>query len=72
MLSRRDMEKLITVRMRKEDAVEAVTLTGARSRSEAMRVLLDEARRTRRRRRVLERAGTLAIDYVRPDDRGRR
>ena len=66
------MEKLITVRMRKEDAVEAVTLTGARSRSEAMRVLLDEARRTRRRRRVLERAGTLAIDYVRPDDRGRR
>jgi hypothetical protein len=66
------MEKLITVRMRKEDAVEAVTLTGARSRSEALRVLLDEARRTRRRRRVLERAGTLAIDYVRPDDRGRR
>lgn len=66
------MEKLITVKMRKEDVAEAVALTGARNRSEAMCVLLDEARRARRRRRVLERAGTLAIDYVRPQDRGRR
>ena len=66
------MEKLITVKLREEEMREAVALTGARNRSEAMRVLLDEARRARRRRRVLERAGTVAIDYVRPQDRGRR
>jgi hypothetical protein len=66
------MEKLITVKLREEEVLEAVALTGARSRSEAMRVLLDEARRARRRRRVIARAGTLPIEYVRPQDRGRR
>jgi len=66
------MEKATTIRLRKEEAEEAVTLTGARNASEAMRALLDEARRARHRRRVLQRAGTLAIEYVRPGDRGRR
>ena len=66
------MEERTTVRMRKSEAQEAQRLTGARNRVEAFRALLDEARRARRRRRLLERAGTIDIEYVRRHDRGRR
>jgi len=66
------MEERTTVRVRGSEAREALRLTGARNRVEAFRALLDEARRTRARRRLLERAGTIDIEYVRAHDRGRR
>ena len=66
------MGKFTTVKIPKEEANEAVLLTGAESKTEAIRRLLEEKRRLEKRRRVLARAGRIAIEYVRPQDRGRR
>ena len=56
----------------KEEAEEAVSLTSAGNKTEAFRLLLDEKRRLEKRRRVLAKAGRIDIEYVRPQDRGRR
>ncbi len=66
------MSKFTTVKIRKEEAEEAISLTGAENKTEAIRLLLDEKRRLEKRRRVLTKAGRIAIEYVRPQDRGRR
>ncbi|MFQ5684665.1 MAG: hypothetical protein ACE5HC_15515 [Candidatus Binatia bacterium] len=61
------MGKFTTVKIPKEDVKEAVSLTGAENKTEAIRLLLSE-----KRRRLLAKAGRMAIEYVRPYDRGRR
>lgn len=66
------MGKFTTVKILKEEAEEAVSLTIAGNKTEAFRLLLDEKRRLEKRRRVLAKAGRLDIEYVRPQDRGRR
>ena len=66
------MDKFTTVKISKEEAKEAVSLTGAENNSEAIRLLLNEKRRLEKRRRFLARAGKITIEYVRPQDRGRR
>ncbi len=66
------MGKFTTVKILKEEAEEAVSLTRAENKTEAFRLLLDEKRRLERRRRVLAKAGRVDIEYVRPQDRGRR
>lgn len=66
------MGKFTTVKILKEEAEEAVSLTSAGNKTEAFRLLLDEKRRLEKRRRVLAKAGRLDSEYVRPQDRGRR
>jgi len=66
------MGKYTTVKIPKDEAREAVSLTGAENKTQAIRLLLDEKRRLEKRRRLLARAGQIAIEYVRPYDRGRR
>ncbi|GEM_PF-4016011 len=66
------MGKFTTVKILKEEAEEAVSLTRAENKTEAFRLLLDEKRRLEKRRRVLAKAGRVDIEYVRPQDRGRR
>ena len=66
------MSRFTTVKISKEEADEAISLTRAGSKTQAIRLLLDDKRRLERRRRVLARAGRILIDYVRPQDRGRR
>ncbi len=66
------MGKFTTVKIPKEEAKEAVSLTGAENKTEAIRLLLNDKRRLEKRRRLLARAGRIAIEYVRPYDRGRR
>ena len=67
-----DMGKFTTVKILKGEAEEAVSLTRAENKTEAFRLLLDEKRRLEKRRRVLAKAGRVDIEYVRPQDRGRR
>jgi hypothetical protein len=67
-----DMGKFTTVKILKGEAEEAVSLTRAENKTEAFRLLLDEKRRLEKRRRVLAKAGRMEIEYVRPQDRGRR
>ena len=64
--------KFTTVKIAKEEAKEAVSLTGAENNTEAIRLLLEEKRRLEKRRRLLAKAGRIAIEYIRPKDRGRR
>lgn len=66
------MGKFTTVKILKQEAEEAVSLTRAENKTEAFRLLLDEKRRLEKRRRVLSKAGRLDIEYVRPQDRSRR
>lgn len=66
------MGKFTTVKISKEDANEAVSLTGADNKTEAIRLLLEEKKRLEKRRRLLAKAGRIRIEYVRPYDRGRR
>lgn len=66
------MGKYTTVKIPKDEAREAVSLTGAENKTQAIRLLLDEKRRLEKRRRLLAKAGKIAIEYVRPYDRGRR
>ncbi len=66
------MGKFTTVKISKDDANEAVSLTGADNKSEAIRLLLEEKKRLEKRRRLLAKAGRIRIEYVRPYDRGRR
>jgi hypothetical protein len=66
------MGKYTTVKIPKDEAREAVSLTGAENNSQAIRLLLDEKRRLEMRRRLLAKAGRITIEYVRPYDRGRR
>lgn len=66
------MGKFTTVKIPKEEVREAISLTGAENNTEAIRRLLDEKRRLEKRRRLLAKAGRIAIEYVRPQDRGRR
>ena len=66
------MGKFTTVKIPKEEAREAVSLTGAESNTEAIRMLLEEKKRLEKRRRLLAKAGRIAIEHVRPHDRGRR
>jgi len=66
------MGKFTTVKILKGEAEEAVSLTRAGNKTEAFRLLLDEKRRLEKRRRVLAKAGRVDIEYVRPQDRGRR
>jgi len=66
------MGKFTTVKILKEEAEEAVSLTSAGNKTEAFRLLLDEKRRLEKRRRVLAKAGRVDIEYVRPQARGRR
>jgi hypothetical protein len=66
------MGKYTTVKIPKDEAREAVSLTGAENKTQAIRLLLDEKRRLEMRRRLLSKAGRIAIEYVRPHDRGRR
>ena len=66
------MGKFTTVKILKEEAEEAVSLTSAGNKTEAFRLLLDEKRRLEKRRRVLAKAGRMEIEYVRPQDCGRR
>jgi len=66
------MGKYTTVKIPKDEAREAVSLTGAENKTQAIRLLLDEKRRLEKRRRLLAKAGRIAIEYVRPHDRGRR
>ncbi len=66
------MGKFTTVKIPKEEAKEAVSLTGAENKTEAIRLLLNDKRRLEKRRRLLAKAGRIAIEYVRPYDRGRR
>ena len=67
-----DMGKFTTVKILKGEAEEAVSLTRAENKTEAFRLLLDEKRRLEKRRRVIAKAGRMEIEYVRPQDRGRR
>jgi len=66
------MGKFTTIKIAKEEAKEAVSLTGAKNNTEAIRLLLEEKRRLEKRRRLLAKAGRIAIEYVRPKDRGKR
>ncbi|MBI4488854.1 MAG: hypothetical protein HY694_07185 [Deltaproteobacteria bacterium] len=66
------MGKYTTVKIPKDEAREAVSLTGAENKTQAIRLLLDEKRRLEKRRRLLAKAGRIVIEYVRPQDRGRR
>lgn len=66
------MGKFTTIKIPKEEAKEAVSLTGAENNTEAIRLLLDEKRRLEKRRRLIAKAGRMSIEYVRPRDRGRR
>ena len=66
------MGKFTTVKILKQQAEEAVSLTRAGNKTEAFRLLLDEKKRLEKRRRVLAKAGRMEIEYVRPQDRGRR
>ena len=66
------MGKYTTVKIPKDEAREAVSLTGAENKTQAIRLLLDEKRRLEMRRRLLSKAGRIAVEYVRPYDRGRR
>ena len=66
------MGKYTTVKIPKEEAKEAVSLTGAENNTEAIRLLLEEKRRLEMRRRLLAKAGRITVEYVRPHDRGRR
>lgn len=66
------MGKFTTVKILKREAEEAVSLTKAENKTEAFRLLLDEKRRLEKRRRVLAKAGRIDVEYVRPQDRGRR
>ena len=66
------MDKFTTVKIPKEEAKEAVSLTGAENKTEAIRLLLNDKRRLEKRRRLLAKVGRIAIEYVRPYDRGRR
>ena len=66
------MGKFTTVKILKQQAEEAVSLTRAGNKTEAFRLLLDEKKRLEKRRRVLAKAGRVDIEYVRPQDRGRR
>lgn len=66
------MGKFTTVKIAKDEAKEAVSLTGAENNTEAIRLLLDEKRRLEKRRRLLAKAGRIPLEYVRPQDRGRR
>lgn len=66
------MGKFTTVKIPKEEVKEAVSLTRAENNTAAIRLLLDEKRRLEKRRRLLAKAGRIAIEYVRPQDRGRR
>lgn len=66
------MSKFTTVKISKEEAEEALALTGAENKTQAIRLLLSEKRRLEKQRRLLAKAGRIAIEYVRPQDRGRR
>lgn len=66
------MGKFTTVKISKDDADEAVSLTRAGNKTEAIRLLLEEKRRLEKRRRLLAKAGRINLEYVRPYDRGRR
>lgn len=66
------MARYTTVKISKKEAEEAVALTGADNKTEAVRLLLDAKRRLEKRRKLLAKAGRIAIEYVRPQDRGRR
>lgn len=66
------MRKFTRIKISKRDASEAVSLTGARNKTEAVRLLLEEKKRLEKRRRLLAKAGRIRIKYVRPHDRGRR
>ena len=66
------MGKFTTVKIATDEANEAVSLTGAATKTEAIRLLLEEKRRLEKRRRILARGGRVKLEYVRPYDRGRR
>jgi hypothetical protein len=66
------MGKFTTVKILKQQAEEAVSLTRAGNKTEAFRLLLQEKKRLEKRRRILTKAGRVDIEYVRPQDRGRR
>jgi len=66
------MGKFTTVKISKNEADEAISLTGAENKTQAIRLLLEEKKRLEKRRRLLAKAGRINVDYVRPYDRGRR
>ena len=66
------MKKLATIKISKKDANEAVSLTGARNKTETFRLLLEEKKRLEKRRQLLAKAGRISIEYVRPHEWGRR
>ena len=66
------MRKFTRIKISKRDANEAVSLTGARNKTEAFRLLLEEKKRLEKRRRLLAKAGRINLDYVGPYDRGRK
>ena len=66
------MGKFTTVKISKDDADEAVSLTRAGNKTEAIRLLLEEKKRLEKRRRLLAKTGRVHLEYVRPYDRGRR
>lgn len=66
------MGKFTTVKISKDEADEAVSLTRAGNKTEAIRLLLEEKKRLEKRRRLLAKAGRVRLEYVRPYDRGRR
>jgi len=66
------MRKFTRIKISKRDANEAVSLTGARNKAQAVRLLLEEKKRLEKRRNLLAKAGRISIEYVRPHDQGQR